>query len=73
MLSEYIQKILLAAFLFIRYTGFKGGKDLTYCIVRDCIRPASLTLSMWHNSLCSKESKVSSEQISFQDLGYVAV
>lgn len=49
LLSEYFQKLLLTIFLFSRYTDFKGGKDQTNHIVLDCIRPSSLTLSMWHN------------------------
>lgn len=73
LLSESFQKLLLTLCLSIRYTDFKGGRDQTSLIVLGCIRPAASTLTLWHNWVCRKESQVSSEWISFRDLGRAAV
>lgn len=73
LLSEYFQNLLLTMFLFVRHTDFKGVKDHIDYIVLDRTGAALSALFVWGSSVCSKERQVSSEQMSFQDLGYVAV
>lgn len=48
--------------------SFKSGKDETSCVALVCF----LSLSMWHSAVCNKESYISLEWISLQELSWLS-